>query len=93
MLVDEVELLLLIGLPLEQLPKDSQAEAPMGERRQAGFFQGVAGVAVGEADQALQHANPFNPAVFEHRFGESGWSAVRSSAPCATATRLHAPRR
>ncbi|HUT90284.1 MAG TPA: hypothetical protein VMY37_12360 [Thermoguttaceae bacterium] len=68
MLVDEVELLLLVGLPLEQLPKDSQAEGPMGERRQAGFFQGVTGVAVGEAHQPLQNADPFNPAVFEHRF-------------------------
>ena len=69
MLVDKVELLLPIGLPLEQLAEDSQAEGPMGERRFAGFFQGVAGVTIREAHEALQHANPVNPAVFEHCFG------------------------
>jgi len=68
MLVDEVELL-LVGLALEQLPKDSQAESSMRVGRFAGRFQGVAGVAIGEAHEALEHANPFNPAVFQHRFG------------------------
>ena len=68
MVVDEVELLLLGSLTLEQLAEDSQAEGPMGKGRLASFFQGAARVVIGKAQKPLEHANPCNSAVFEHRF-------------------------
>ena len=76
MLAHEVELLLLVGVTLEQSPQGAQVIAARGGGYFTGPFDGRARMAPGQAEQALQHAHPFNAAYGNDRLGPA--RAVRA---------------
>ena len=69
MLVQERQRLLLGRLALQQLANRPQPEAAVRKGGFAGFFQGFAGVLLGQRQQSLQHARPFDAAGVQHRLG------------------------
>ena len=62
MLVQERQRLLLGRLALQQLANRPQPLATVRKGDFAGFFQGFAGVLLGQREQPLQHARPFDAA-------------------------------
>src|SRR5438132_10101370 len=76
MLAHEVELLLLVGVTLEQSPQGAQVIAARGGGQFTGPLDGRARMAAGQAEQALQYAHSFNAAHGNDRLGPA--RAVRA---------------
>ena len=69
MLVQEGHLVLLAAATGHQVADCPQAEGPVREGHGAGLLEAVIWVAAGQGDQALEHADPFDPSLPEHRLG------------------------
>lgn len=69
MLLQERQRFLTRGLPLEQRADRAQAVGAVGPGHVAGAFDGVGGMAVGQVEQPLQHADPFHAPRLQHGLG------------------------
>jgi hypothetical protein len=69
MLVEKRQRFLLRCLALEQLADRSQTEAAVRDRDFAGFFQGLAGMFLGEGQQSLKNTRAFDAPRYQHGFG------------------------